>query len=84
MNPHLRGHVAAFFCCVLLAASASSGQTADKYSARLGMVPAANGTQQVLVSGKGAATATLATIANRRVSGNLIFGLTTDDDMRCA
>jgi len=73
MNPHLRGHVAAFFCCVLLAASAASGQTADKYSARLGMVPAANGTQQVLVSGKGAATATLA--GNRLTINGTFEGL---------
>ena len=59
MNPHVRGPVAAFLF-VFLAGTAVSAQTGDKYTARLGMVPAANGTQQVLVAGKGAATATLA------------------------
>jgi hypothetical protein len=73
MNLHVRGPAAAFFCCVLLAASASSGQTADKYTARLGMVPAANGTQQVLVVGKGAATATLA--GNRLTINGTFEGL---------
>ncbi len=60
MNPHVRGRAAAFLCFVLLAAAASSAQSGDKYTARLGMVPVANGTQQALVAGKGAATATLA------------------------
>src|SRR5262245_40803624 len=60
MNPHVRGPVAAFLCSVFLAAAGVGSQTGDKYTARLGMVPAANGTQQVLVAGKGAATATLA------------------------
>ena len=59
MNAHVRGSVAAFLF-VFLAAAAVSAQTGDKYTARLGMVPAANGTQQALVAGKGAATATLA------------------------
>jgi len=59
MNPHVRRRAAAFLCFVLLAAAVSA-QTGDKYTVRLGMVPAANGTQQVLVAGKGAATATLA------------------------
>src|SRR4029079_1043248 len=73
MNPYVRGHVAAFFCCVLLAAGAASGQTADKYTARLGMVPAANGTQQALITGKGAATATLA--GNRLTISGTFEGL---------
>jgi hypothetical protein len=59
MNPHVRRRAAAFLCFVLLTAAVSA-QTGDKYTVRLGMVPAANGTQQVLVAGKGAATATLA------------------------
>ena len=59
MNPHVRRRATAFLCFVLLTAAVSA-QTGDKYTVRLGMVPAANGTQQVLVAGKGAATATLA------------------------
>lgn len=59
MNPRIRGPVAALLGFILFAA-AISAQTGDKYTARLGMVPAANGTQQALVAGKGAATATLA------------------------
>jgi len=60
MNPHVRRFTAFFLSAVLVAAAAVSAQTGDKFTARLGMVPAANGTQQVLVAGKGAATATLA------------------------
>ena len=72
MNPHVRGHVAAFFSLLLLAATVGA-QTGDKYTARLGMVPAANGTQQVLVAGKGAATATLA--GNRLTLNGTFEGL---------
>lgn len=60
MNPRLRGRIAALLFCVLLAATGTNAQTGDKYTARLGMVPAANAAQQVNVIGKGAATATLA------------------------
>ena len=73
MNPHFSGRAAAFLCCVLLTAAAVSAQTGDKYTARLGMVPAANGTQQVLVAGKGAATATLA--GNRLTLNGTFEGL---------
>ena len=60
MDPRLRGRIAALLFCVLLAAPGTNAQTGDKYTARLGMVPAANAAQQVNVIGKGAATATLA------------------------
>jgi len=60
MNPRIGGSVAAFLCVIVLAAVAVSAQSGDKYTVRLGMVPAANGPQQALVAGKGAATATLA------------------------
>jgi hypothetical protein len=60
MNPRLRGRIAALLFCVFLAATGTNAQTGDKYTARLGMVPAANAAQQVNVIGKGAATATLA------------------------
>lgn len=60
MNPRLRGRIAALLFCVFLAAPGTNAQTGDKYTARLGMVPAANAAQQVNVIGKGAATATLA------------------------
>jgi hypothetical protein len=60
MNPRLRGRIAALLFCVLLATTAIRGQSGDKYTARLGMVPAANAAQQANVTGKGAATATLA------------------------
>ena len=60
MNPRIRGPVAALLCFVLLAAAAASAQTGDKYTVRLGMVPAANAAQQAMVTGKGTATATLA------------------------
>ena len=60
MNPHSRGAAAAFLCFALLAAVTASAQTGDKYTARLGAVPAQNAAQTALVAGKGAATATLA------------------------
>jgi hypothetical protein len=60
MNPRFRGGIAVPLLCVLLAAADGAAQTGDKYSARLGMVPAANAAQQANVTGKGAATATLA------------------------
>lgn len=60
MTPRIRGRIAALLCSVLLATAGISGQTGDKYTARLGMVPAANAAQQANVTGKGAATATLA------------------------
>ena len=60
MNPRLRGRIAALLFCVFLAAPGTNAQTGDKYTARLGMVPAANAAQQVNVIGKGTATATLA------------------------
>jgi hypothetical protein len=60
MNPRFRGAVAALLFSVLLSAAGITAQTGDKYSARLGMVPAANAAQQASVTGKGAATATLA------------------------
>ena len=60
MNPRIRGPVAVFLFLVTMAGAAAGGQTADKYTARLGMVPAANANQTALVVGKGSATATLA------------------------
>ena len=60
MNPRIRGLAAAFLSFILLGAVAVSAQTGDKYTVRLGMVPAANANQTALVIGKGAATATLA------------------------
>jgi hypothetical protein len=60
MNPRFRGAVAALLFAVLLSTAGVTAQTGDKYSARLGMVPAANAAQQASVTGKGAATATLA------------------------
>jgi hypothetical protein len=73
MNPRIGGPVAAFLCFSVLTAVAVSAQTGDKYTARLGMVPAANGTQQALVAGKGAATATLA--GNRLTINGTFEGL---------
>ena len=73
MNPHARGRAAAFLCFVLVAGAAVSAQTGDKYTVRLGMVPAANGTQQVLVAGKGAATATL--VGNKLTVNGTFEGL---------
>jgi hypothetical protein len=73
MNPRIGGPVAAFLCFIVLTAVAVSAQTGDKYTARLGMVPAANAPQQVLVVGKGAATATLA--GNRLTINGTFEGL---------
>ena len=72
MNPRIRGPVA-FLCFIVLAAVAVGAQTGDKYNVRLGMVPAANGAQQALVTGKGAATATLA--GNRLTIAGTFEGL---------
>ena len=55
-----RGRTAALVAASIVLAAAVSAQTGDKYTVRLGMVPAANATQQALVAGKGSATATLA------------------------
>lgn len=60
MNPRRRGRIAALLFTVLLAAAGITAQTGDKYTARLSMVPAANAAQQANVTGKGAATGTLA------------------------
>ena len=60
MNPRMRGPIAALLSFSMLAAGAASAQTGDKYTVRLGMVPAANAAQQAMVAGKGAATAMLA------------------------
>jgi hypothetical protein len=60
MNPRRRGRIAAVVFSVILTAVGVNAQTGDKYTARLGMVPAANAAQQAAVAGKGAATATLA------------------------
>ena len=73
MNPQIRGPVAAFFCLILLAAVEVTAQTGDKYTVRLGMVPAANANQTALVIGKGAATATLA--GNRLTINGTFEGL---------
>jgi hypothetical protein len=60
MNPRIRGPIAALLFFSVLAAVAVGAQTGDKYTARLGMVPAQNAVQQAMVSGKGIATASLA------------------------
>ena len=60
MNPRLPGRTAAVLFYILLTAVGTNAQTGDKYTARLGMVPAANAAQQANVTGKGAPTATLA------------------------
>ena len=60
MSRKSRGLVAAFFALAAVAAGPANAQTGDKYTARLGMVPAANATQTALVVGKGSATAMLA------------------------
>ena len=60
MDGNFRGTAAAFFCFALLTAVTVSAQSGDKYTVRLGMVPAANANQTATVTGKGAATATLA------------------------
>jgi hypothetical protein len=72
MYANLRGLVAAFLAVAGLAAPASA-QTGDKYTARLGMVPAANAAQQAMVAGKGTATATLA--GNRLTVNGTFEGL---------
>ena len=73
MNPRIRGPVAAFLSFILLAAAAVSAQTGDKYTARLGMVPAQNANQTALVTGKGTATAVLA--GNRLTINGTFEGL---------
>ena len=60
MNPRIRGTIAALLSFSVLAAVAAGAQTGDKYTARLGMVPAQNAAQQAMVAGKGMATASLA------------------------
>ena len=60
MDGNFRGAAATFFCFALLTAVTVSAQSGDKYTVRLGMVPAANANQTATVTGKGAATATLA------------------------
>ncbi len=60
MYSKIRGRTAALVAAALVVAGAVSAQSGDKYTVRLGMVPAANATQQALVTGKGAATAVLA------------------------
>ena len=59
MSPRTRGWAAALIAGLAVTAAAASAQTGDKYTARLGMVPAANAAQQANVSGKGTATAVL-------------------------
>ena len=73
MNPHIRGPVAAFLGIALLTALVASAQTGDKYTARLGMVPAQNATQTAMVTGKGTATAVLA--GNRLTINGTFEGL---------
>lgn len=73
MTPHNRGPVAGFLCFVLLTAAAISAQTGDKYTARLGMVPAQNANQTAMVAGKGMATAVLA--GNRLTINGTFEGL---------
>lgn len=73
MNPQIRGRVAASFCFIFLAGFALNAQTGDKYTARLGMVPAANAAQQAMVTGKGTATAVLA--GNRLTVNGTFEGL---------
>ncbi len=53
MNPRIRGPIAALLSFSVLAAVAVSAQTGDKYTVRLGMVPAANAAQQAMVTGQG-------------------------------
>jgi hypothetical protein len=73
MNPHTRGPAAALLACALLAVADAGGQTADKYSARLAMVPAQNANQTAMVTGKGIATAVLA--GNRLTINGTFEGL---------
>ena len=60
MYSTIRGGTAALVAASLALAAAISAQSVDKYTVRLGMVPAANANQQALVTGKGTATAVLA------------------------
>ena len=60
MYSTIRGRTAALVAASLALAAAISAQSGDKYTVRLGMVPAANANQQALVTGKGTATAVLA------------------------
>lgn len=60
MYSTIRGGTAALVAASLALAWTVGAQTGDKYTARLGMVPAANANQQALVTGKGTATAVLA------------------------
>jgi hypothetical protein len=60
MNLRVRGPFAHAFLSNPSRGGRVTAQTGDKYTVRLGMVPAANGNQTALVTGKGAATATLA------------------------
>lgn len=73
MSPQIRGHAAASFLLILLAAVEVTAQAGDKYTVRLGAVPAANANQTALVTGKGAATATLA--GNRLTINGTFEGL---------
>ena len=60
MYSTIRGGTAALVAASLALAWTVGAQTGDKYTVRLGMVPAANANQQALVTGKGTATAVLA------------------------
>jgi len=60
MYSTIRGGTAALVAASLALAWTVGAQTGDKYTARLGMVPAQNANQQALVAGKGTATAVLA------------------------
>lgn len=73
MHSHIRGLAAAFFSLILVTAVELNAQAGDKYTVRLGMVPAANANQTANVTGKGAATATLA--GNRLTINGTFEGL---------
>jgi hypothetical protein len=73
MSRTSRGLVAAFFALAALTGALAFAQTGDKYTARLGMVPAANAAQQANVVGKGSATAVLA--GNRLTINGTFEGL---------
>lgn len=60
MSSRIRTRAAALAVISLVLAGTAGAQTGEKYTARLGMVPAANAAQQAMVSGKGMATASLA------------------------
>jgi hypothetical protein len=60
MHPQIRGRAAALLAGLIIASATASAQTGDKYTVRLGMVPAANAAQQANVTGRGTATASLA------------------------